>query len=317
MLSPASQQIGLAIGAGDGVGPEIVAVRVNARRLAASTRQDHQPIWCTGHARLDCRRTLAGPAGYHPGQPEIVVVRWQCQSRTTTNRRVRPSPAPCPATTALTYGACSHDDDVAKVIGRHHDPLPRIGRWTPRTNRLVEPVGARPKPGSPASAHAPAADPARRRPARRAVDTAVVRGDELSDAKAAGAAQEGSRRAEGPDRRDQRAAGRPRRRRSPDRRASCEGINADLAAVKTKITKMQSQDQRRQGRLRRPRRPARRHDAELQRVSGAEESAKRVELTERKRPARRPRAQRLRHRPHLARSRRSCPAGRSPTCSPR
>ena len=68
----------------------------------------------------------------------------------------------------------------------------------------------------------------------------VARGDELSDAKAAGAAQEGGRRPEGPGR----EAERPpvgARRGDHETKTQLKGINADLTAVRKKITKMEGQ----------------------------------------------------------------------------
>ena len=210
-----------------------------------------------------------------------MVVRGQCQSRTTTHRRVRPSPAPCPATTAQTNGAYSHDD-VAKVIGRRHDsPLhPDAGR--PGPTGWSNPVGARPKPRI--RRHLPTLVlliPLAVGLLGAAPNAGVVRGDELSDAKAKQAAlkkQVAEQKAQIAAINDLQAG---LSAEIADTKNQLRKVGADLAVVKQKIATMQVQINQVKAAYEDLVAQLATMDAELQRVT-TEESAKRVELSERR-----------------------------------
>ena len=198
------------------------------------------------------------------------------------NRRVTPSPAPCPATTALTYGACSHDDDVAKVIGRHHDPLSRSDAGRPGPTGWSNPVGARPKPRF--RRHLPTLlllIPLAVGMLGAPSNAGIARGDELSDAKAKQAAlkkQVAEQKAQIAAINDLQAG---LSAEIADTKSQLRKIGADLEAVKKKITKMQGQIDAVKAAYTSLVAQLKDMDAELQRVT-TEESAKRVELSERR-----------------------------------
>ena len=122
----------------------------------------------------------------------------------------------------------------------------------------------------PALGDRPPPPPPRRRAARRARRAPpAVRGDELSDAKARQAQLKKDVAAQKAQvaQLDALQVARPQDIKQTTRPA--KGINADLAAVKVKITDMAGQDRRRQGALRRPRRAARRARRAARRCPGA------------------------------------------------
>ena len=194
---------------------------------------------------------------------------------------MRPSPAPCPATTAQTNGACSHDD-AAKVIGRRHDSSPHPDAGRPGPTGWSNPVGARPKkrfrrhlptlllliPLSVGLLGAPS-------------NSGVARGDELSDAKAKQATlkqQVAEQKAQIAAINDLQAG---LAAEISDTQSQLRKIGADLAAVKKKIAKMQVQIDAVKAAYEDLVAQLAAMDAELQRVA-SEESAKRVELSERR-----------------------------------
>ena len=197
------------------------------------------------------------------------------------NRRVRPSPAPCPATTAQTNGACSHDD-VAKVIGRRHDPpvRPDAGRFG--TTGWSSPVGPRSKPRI--RRHLPTLlllIPLATGLLGAPSNTAIVRADEITDAKAKQAAlkkQVAQQKAQIAAINDLQAG---LAAEIADTRNQLRKIGADLAAVKKKIVKMQARIDTVRAAYNDLVAQLVEMDAELKRVE-AEEAAKRIELSERR-----------------------------------
>jgi murein DD-endopeptidase MepM/ murein hydrolase activator NlpD len=197
------------------------------------------------------------------------------------NRRVRPSPAPCPATTAQTNGACSHDD-VAKVIGRRHDPPVRPDARHLGPTGWSSPVGA----------------PSKRRLRRHLPtlllliplatgllgapsNTAVVRADEIADAKAKQAAlkkQVAQQKAQIAAINDLQAG---LAAEIADTKNQLRKIGTDLAAVKKKIVKMQARINTVKAAYADLVAQLAEMDVELKRVE-AEEAAKRIELSERR-----------------------------------
>jgi len=197
------------------------------------------------------------------------------------NRRVRPSPAPCPATTAQTNGACSHDD-VAKVIGRRHDPLLRPDAGRPGPTGWSSPVGVRPKPRF--RRHLPTLlllIPLAVGLLGAPSNTGVVRADEITDAKAKQAAlkkQVAEQKAQLAAINDLQAG---LAAEITDTKNTLRKVGADLAAVKKKIVKMQARIEAVKTAYNDLVAQLAEMDAELVRVE-AEESAKRIELSERR-----------------------------------
>jgi murein DD-endopeptidase MepM/ murein hydrolase activator NlpD len=197
------------------------------------------------------------------------------------DRRVRPSPAPCPATTAQTNGACSHDD-VAKVIGRRHDPPARPDAGRPGTTGWSSPVGARSKPRI--RRHLPTLlllIPLATGLLGAPSNTPVVRADEITDAKAKQAAlkkQVAQQKAQIAAINDLQAG---LAAEIADTRNQLRKIGADLAAVKKKIVKMQARIDTVKAAYTDLVAQLVEMDAELKRVE-AEEAAKRIELSERR-----------------------------------
>jgi murein DD-endopeptidase MepM/ murein hydrolase activator NlpD len=197
------------------------------------------------------------------------------------DRRVRPSAAPCPATTAQTYGACSHDD-VAKVIGRRHDSLVRPDAGRLGTTGWSSPIGARPKrrfrrhlptlllliPLATGLLGAPS-------------NTGVVRADDITDAKAKQAAlkkQVAEQKAQIAAINDLQAG---LAAEIADTSKQLRKIGADLATIKKKIVKMQAQIDAVKVAYNDLVAQLVEMDAELTRVE-ADEAAKRIELSERR-----------------------------------
>jgi murein DD-endopeptidase MepM/ murein hydrolase activator NlpD len=197
------------------------------------------------------------------------------------NRRVRPSPAPCPATTAQTNGACSHDD-VANVIGRHHIPPRRPDDGLLGSTGWSSPVGARRKPRF--RRHLPTLlllIPLAVGLLGAPSNTGVVRGDELSDAKAKQTAlkkQVAQQKAQMAAINDLQAG---LAAEISDTRNQLRQIGADLAVVKKKITKMQTRIDAVKAAYETLVAQLAEMDVELKRVE-SEEAAKRVELSERR-----------------------------------